>query len=339
MKRNNGLSVVVLAAGKGTRMRSEKAKVLHEVFGKPMVHHVIEAVQALTPRRVIAILGHQKERVRAALDGYEVEIVIQQEQLGTGHAVQMTRAAIPENDGLVMILCGDSPLISSQSLQKMYENHCRTQADLTLMTTILDDPTGYGRIITSGDMIAAIVEEKEADEAQKKIQEINAGIYLADRQFLFEALETVTPENTQGEFYLTDIVEYGVSRGRNVQKTINAVPMEVLGVNSRVELEAAHRRMQQQRNIVLMQQGVTLHNSDTIRVSTSAQIGLDTVVHNNVDITGDCTIGSCCTLESGVSLHNCSIGENVHIGANSVLENCTVASESVVPPLTYKSGD
>lgn len=330
---------MVLAAGKGTRMRSEKAKVLHEVFGKPMVHHVIEAVQVLAPRRVIAILGHQEERVRAALDDYEVEIVIQKEQLGTGHAVQISRAALPESDGLVMILCGDSPLISSQSLQKMFENHCRTHADLTLMTTLLDDPTGYGRIVTSGDAIAAIVEEKEADEAQKKIQEINAGIYLADRQFLFEALGTVTAENTQGEFYLTDIVEYGVSRGRNVQKTLNAVPMEVLGVNSRVELEAAHRCMQQRRNIVLMQQGVTLHNSDTIQVSKSSEIGLDTVVHNNVDIAGNCTIGSCCTLESGVCLRNCSVGENVRIGANSVLENCTVASESVVPPLTYKSGD
>lgn len=338
MNIKNDLSVVILAAGKGTRMKSEKAKVLHEVFGKPMVHHVIEAVQVLMPRRVITILGHQEERVRAALENYEVEIVIQKEQLGTGHAVQMTQAAIPEDHGQVMILCGDSPLISSQSLQKMYEEHCRTRADLTLMTTVLTDPTGYGRIVGSDERIFAIVEEKEANEVQKGIEEINAGIYLVARQFLFEALETVTPENTQGEFYLTDIVEYGVSHGRNVQKTVNAVPMEVLGVNSRVELEAAHRRLQQQRNTVLMQQGVTLHNSDTIRVSTSAEIGLDTVVHNNVDITGECTIGSCCTLESGVSLHNCSIGENVHIGANSVLKNCTVASDSVVPPLTYKRG-
>ncbi|MEE4240388.1 MAG: NTP transferase domain-containing protein, partial [Desulfopila sp.] len=181
------LFVVILAAGKGTRMKSGRAKVLHEVFFQPMLHHVLESVRPLAPARCIVIVGHQEEAVRESLRHHDVHLVRQEHQLGTGHAVQTAQQAVPEGDGVVMILCGDTPLISSESLREMYRHHLTNRSVLTVMTTIVDDPTGYGRILSAGDSVLAIVEEKETDELQRKIQEINAGIYLVERRFLFEA--------------------------------------------------------------------------------------------------------------------------------------------------------
>ncbi len=336
MKKNNNLSVVVLAAGKGTRMKSAQAKVLHEVLFKPMLHHVLDAVAPLNPRRNVVIVGHQEERVRESLQGYDVEIVTQKEQLGTGHAVRMAESVIQENDGVVLILCGDTPLITSSSLKGMLAKHQAEKAQLTLMTTLLDEPKGYGRIISSADSISAIVEEKEANAVQKKIQEVNAGIYLVDRSFLFEALAKVTPENTQGEFYLTDIVEYGVSTGRKVQKSVNSEPMQVLGVNSKVELGAAHRQLQRLKNKQLMQQGITILNDETVAVSLSAEIDVDTILSPNVTILGKTVIGKSCTIESGVVIRDCRIGDFAYIGANSVLTSCTIDDSTRVAPLTFK---
>lgn len=327
---------MVLAAGKGTRMKSAQAKVLHEVLFKPMLHHVLDAVAPLGPKRNVVIVGHQEVRVRESLKEYGVDVVVQKEQLGTGHAVQMAESAIPENNGMVLILCGDTPLISTVSLQEMYAKHRAAKAHLTLMTTLLDDPAGYGRIISSADSISAIVEEKEASEEQRKIREVNAGIYLVDRTFLFEALATVTPANTQGEFYLTDIVEYGATTKRKVQKCVNSDPMQVLGVNSRVELESANRQMRKQRNMSLMQKGITVHNSETVTVSLSAEIGVDTHLGQNVMILGKTVIGKSCTIESGVNINNCKIGDHVVIGANSVLNNCIIDNNAQIEPLTCK---
>jgi len=336
MRKNIDLSVVVLAAGKGTRMKSAQAKVLHEVLFKPMLHHVLDAVAPLNPRRSVVIVGHQEKRVRKSLQGYVVTLVTQVEQLGTGHAVHMAESSIPERDGVVLILCGDTPLITTLSLEEMLTKHLSEKAQLTLMTTILDEPHGYGRIISSADAISAIVEEKEANDVQKTIKEVNAGIYLVDRSFLFEALATVTPENSQGEFYLTDIVEYGVSTGRKVQKSINSDSMEVLGVNSKVELGAAHRQLQRQRNKQFMQQGVTILNDDTVAVSLSAKIGVDTILGQNVMILGNTVIGKSCNIEPGAVIRDCKIGNFVNVGANSVLTQCTIDDNSQIAPLTLK---
>lgn len=336
MNDKTDLSVIVLAAGKGTRMKSSRAKVLHEIFFKPMLHHVLNAIKPLGCKRTVVIVGHQEQRVREALKEYNVETVVQKEQLGTGHAVQMAGPVIPERDGIVMILCGDTPLISTSALQQMVKKHCDNHADLTVMTTVLDNPFGYGRIIENGDSLAAIVEEKEADEIQKKIKEINAGIYLVDRRFLFEALATLTPENTQGEFYLTDIVQYAVSCKRTTQKCRNAEPLEVLGVNSRVELEAAQRHLQEQRNRELMLQGVTITNSATVVIGPSAIIGVDTSISQNVIISGDTHMGHGCRIAGGVVIENCTIGNNVIIGANSVIRNSKIGDSVTIPPLTHK---
>lgn len=337
MPKNNdqNLSVVILAAGKGTRMKSSQAKVLHEVFFKPMLHHVLGAIEPLKPKRSVVVVGHQEARVCASLQGFNVEIVRQEEQLGTGHAVQMARSVIPEDDGLVLILCGDTPLITTASLENMLVRHLSEGADLTLMTTILENPFGYGRIISTEDSITAIVEEKEANADQKQIKEVNAGIYLVERDFLFKALTTITPENTQGEFYLTDIVEYAVNCGKKVQKCVNSTPLEVLGVNSRVELEAAHRLLQKQQNIKLMQQGISIANSDTVAVASTVEFSGDSYLDQNVQISGSTRIGLSCSIGSGVVLRDCKVGDNVKIGANCVLVGCRVADGAELAPLTY----
>ncbi len=336
MSRNSQLSVVILAAGKGTRMKSATAKVLHHVFFQPMLHHVLHSVQPLEPGRCVVVVGHQEEAVRNSLVDFDVEIVRQEKQLGTGHAVQVAGPAMSEDAGVVMILCGDTPLISTSSLRKMYEHHIATQSVLTVMTTIVDNPTGYGRIISAGNSVLAIVEEKETDELQREIKEINAGIYMVEREFLFEALDTLTPDNTQGELYLTDIVEYAVSRGKNAAKFLNRSSVEVLGVNSRVELEAAHKQLQLQRNIELMRQGITIFNSEMVTVAPTVEIGCDCQLLQNVHITGNSVIGKSCIIENGVILHHCKVGDNVRIGAYSVLQGCNIDKNAIIPPLTSK---
>lgn len=332
------LSVVVLAAGKGTRMKSAKAKVLHEVFYRPMLHHVLEAVQPMRPLRTIVIVGHEEEAVRKSLGSYHVETVLQERQLGTGHAVLMTKEAIPEDDCTVMILCGDTPLITPKSLRDMFNYHLREDADITVMTTELDDPYGYGRIISSGNKVIAIVEEKEADGIQKKIREVNSGIYLVNKKLLFEALETVNPDNAQGEFYLTDIVEYLVNKKKEARKFLNIRPMEVLGVNSRAELEVAHRELQEKRNIELMHKGVTIHNSRTVTVGPFAEVGVDTLLMQNAHITGKTVIGESCIIENGAILNDCHLGDNVRIGAYSVLSDCTIEGGGKIAPATITWG-
>ncbi len=320
------LSAVVLAAGKGTRMKSKKAKVLHEVFYKPMIHHVLDAVVALGPERVVVIVGHQEEAVRHSLQGYDVIPVRQKDQLGTGHAVSLTEQVIPEADGLVLILCGDTPLISKRSLQGMLAEHCDSHADLSVMTTRLADPTGYGRILIAGDQVQEIIEEKEADDHQKKICEVNSGIYLVNRKLLFEALSTITPDNSQGEFYLTDIVAYGVKKNKKVVRYCNENSIEVLGVNSRVELEAAHRTMQLERNVQLMRSGVSMLDAASVSVSPLSVIGMDSLLKANVSVEGKSVVGENCTLENGVILRDCHLGDNVVVAPYTVLEGCRIES-------------
>lgn len=334
MNRDNLLSIVVLAAGKGTRMKSTKAKVLHDVLYRPMLHHVLDAVFPLQPFRTVVIVGHQEAAVRSSLEDCDVTVVKQAEQLGTGHAVLMTEEAIPEDDGLVMILYGDSPLIRSTSLLDMLKQHNTQQSDITVMTTILENSTGYGRIISDGNSLLAIVEEKEATDQQKQIKEINSGIYLVNRKILFEALGEITPDNTQGEFYLTDIIEHSVSRGMVVHKFINSRPTEVLGVNSRIELESAHRELLAQRNTELMQQGITMHNSPSISVSPFSKVGCDTLLMQNVQISGNSVIGESCIIKNGTIIKDCTIGDNVTIGANCVLKKCHIDDNTEIPPLT-----
>ena len=328
---------IVLAAGKGTRMKSERAKVLHEVFFRPMVHHVLDAVTDAGTDRCAVIVGHQREAVCAALAGYAVTPVVQEEQLGTGHAVRCAEAACAGAD-LVLILCGDTPLIRAETLRALIDAHFRHQATLTLMTTLVDEPFGYGRILVDArGAVQAIVEEKDATDEQRTIREINAGIYLADRRFLFDALRRVGTDNSQGEVYLTDIVAIAAGQGVRVEKWCHPHAIDVLGVNSRVELAQAQAALQQRRNRELMLAGVTFEAPATTLVGPDCSIGGDTVLHGGVRIEGGTVIGRACRIEANCVLRGCRLGDGVTVGANSVLHGGEFPAGSIVPPLTARS--
>lgn len=321
------LTVIILAAGKGTRMKSTRAKVLHEVFFRPMIHYVLDAVACLNPDKVIVIVGHQKEEVSTALQGYDVSTVEQKEQLGTGHAVLVAEDAVPGDTEDVMVLCGDTPLISQEALQGMYESHCTQNAGLTVMTTELENPFGYGRIITENGAVCAIVEQKDCTAEQAAIREINSGIYLVQRELLFEGLHQVTPDNSQGEFYLTDIVAYGVGRGEKVQTYCNAHSLEVLGVNSRVELAEADQALKLSRNRELMQQGVSILDSQTTTISPFAEVGKDTVIMSCVGVYGKSNIGEHCVLGHGAVIIDSVLQAGVNVGANTVVRGSKLSAE------------
>lgn len=334
MNEHNQVSVVILAAGKGTRMKSDKAKVLHDVFYSPMVLHVINAAAPLQPSRTVIIVGHQKDAVIQSLNGLDLEFATQEKQLGTGHAVLAAEPAVPLSKGTVMILYGDTPLIRPETLQAMYQSHTNSSATVTIMTTLLDNPSNYGRIVSDADnRIVGIVEEKDATGEQKAIKEINSGMYCVDRDFLFEALRQVGTDNSQGEIYLTDIVSIAVNSGKVVERFTTPLSLDVLGVNSRIELAQAHDELRKRRNNDIMLEGVTMQSPDTITVSPQTSVGRDCLLMPGVQLLGKSTIGNRCTIGNGAIIHDCTLGNDVEIGPYCVLRGCMIADGTVVPAL------
>ena len=333
------ITAIILAAGKGTRMKSSRAKVLHEVFFEPMIHHVMNAVQDSQVDETVIVLGHQQNRVRETLQGYTYSPVTQDEQLGTGHAVLCTEDACADAD-TIMILCGDTPLIRNETIDAMISHHREMNSILTIMTTPVSDPFGYGRIITNdNEQVTAIVEEKDADENQRQIKEINAGIYLVDREYLFKTLAMVGTANSQGEVYLTDIVALANNDGHTVNRFTHSEPLDVLGVNSRVELAQAHAELQRRRNTELMLSGVTMYGPETIYIAQGIEVGQDTIIHPGVIITGKSSIGIGCIIETGVVLKNCEISNNAFIGEYSSLHDWQVQPSEYIFPRTVRPED
>jgi len=237
---NEQIKAIILAAGKGTRMKSDKAKVMHEVLSVPMLHHVLTAVSLLDLLEIVVVTGHQAAEVEGSLGGFRVTFARQEEQLGTAHAVLAAEPCCSDFQGTVLILCGDTPLIRTETLRDMLRTHISTGAKMTVMTARISEPANYGRIVTDADgNIIRIVEEKDATAPEKEIKEINAGIYCVDSQFLFRGLREVDTDNRQGEFYMTDLVEIARNKGFSVGHFVCADPVEVLGVNSKEELAKA----------------------------------------------------------------------------------------------------
>jgi len=339
---NQNLSVVILAAGKGTRMKSDKAKVLHEVFFLPMIHHVLAAALPLQADRTVVIVGHQRLAVSAAIAGFKAETVVQEEQLGTGHAVLLTEKAIPSGAGDVMILCGDTPLLRTESLSAMLAHHRASGAHscgaaCTLMTANIADPYGYGRVLTAptGE-ITGIVEEKDATPQQKAIKTINTGIYLVERDALFTALASVDRNNAQGEFYLTDIIEKVVKSGQTVGQFVNSDSNEVLGVNSRLELALAHAEIQRRRNQALMLAGVSMEDPESVTVALSAKVEPDCLLEPGVRLLGDTSLSRGCRIGQGAILTDCRIDADCQIGPYCCLTGVTLTAGSVIEPLTCR---
>ena len=336
---NQNISALVLAAGKGTRMKSGKAKVLHEVFFEPMINHVLDALKPLPLEDVFIVTGHQRSAVEESLQNYNVSFIYQEEQLGTGHAVKIAEEPIRQSSGHVLILCGDTPLVRTKTLFEMLESHLNSEAKLTIMTTEIENPTNYGRIVTDENgHVMRIVEEKDASEKQKKLREINAGIYFGAVDYIYDALTKVDTNNKQGEFYLTDIVEIANNEGIAVNKYVCQDPLEVLGVNSRVELAEAHNILQERNNQELMSSGVTIIHPETVSIEKTVIIGKDTCINPNVFISGTTKIGKGCTVEPFTIIKNCHLGDDVMVRGFSYLENCMVSSNEKIDPRTTRMG-
>ena len=238
------VAAILLGAGVGKRMQSDLAKVLHPVLGRPLLDHVIDAVRAAGVDRIVVVVGHQAERVRAAMAGRGVEFVLQAPQLGTGHAVQQAEPLLAGHGGDLLVVCGDTPALRPATLEELYETHLGTGASATVLTAELDDPTGYGRVLRApDDRVLRIVEHKDATPAERRVREINSGMFAFHARDLFEALGEVRPDNAQAEYYLTDTLQILRSKGRRISAHRCRDPREVLGVNTPEQLEEVERFM------------------------------------------------------------------------------------------------
>ncbi|MRR13790.1 bifunctional UDP-N-acetylglucosamine diphosphorylase/glucosamine-1-phosphate N-acetyltransferase GlmU, partial [bacterium] len=304
------LAAIILAAGKGTRMKSELVKVMHPLAGAPMVAWPVDAARQAGTSRTVLVVGHQAETIREHFAGEgDLAFALQEEQLGTGHAVASAAAALDGFRGNVLILCGDVPLIRPETLRGMIDAHGATDAALTVLTTRLANPFGYGRIIRGFDgRVIRIVEEKDATPEERGRNEVNAGIYCADAAFLFDAVKRIGNDNAQGEYYLTDIVTMANERGLRCTAHSVADAMEVMGVNDRAQLAEAGRVARQRINGMLMLDGVTIVDPAATYVDRGVTVGRDTTIHPGVHISGETQIGEGCTIEQGAVIKGSSLG-------------------------------
>jgi bifunctional UDP-N-acetylglucosamine pyrophosphorylase/glucosamine-1-phosphate N-acetyltransferase len=318
----NDAAVVILAAGQGTRMKSRMAKVLHRAGGKTLVAHAIHAACAVAPpERVFVVVGHQAEAVRAVAEAAGVNSIHQTEQLGTGHAVMCGEERLAGLGGLLLVINGDCPMIRPQTLEQLVDLYRSTGSTAAMITTDLDDPTGYGRIIRSSNGgVQAIVEHKAATPEQRAVREINAGFYCFDAAAFWKHVHQLSTDNPAGEYYLTDMIAILLGAGHRVTALKIADSSELLGINNRVELAAVDRIMRERKVRQLMLDGVTIEKPETVTVDTDVQIGMDTVIEPFAQITGASVIG-----------------ENCRVGASSIIENSVLEDGAEVFPFSMVS--
>lgn len=325
------LKIVILAAGQGTRMKSKIPKVLHKVLDKPMLDHVMEAAQVVTNNKPIVVIGHMSDMVREHL-GDKAEIALQEEQLGTGHAVMMAEHYIDDEDE-VLILCGDTPLIKGETLKEMTKIKSEGYAAV-VMSAVEDDPTGYGRIIRdeSNDFMR-IREQKDASEEEKAIKEINAGMYIINGKLLKENLSKLSVNNAQREYYLTDVLEHIKNAGHRIG-VYQADKMEIMGVNSRLQLSEAERIMRLDVNKMHMANGVTLIDTNSTYIDKNVRIGRDTIIYPNCHIKGNSVIGEDCIIRENTTIEDSHIEDHVTIKSSTILSS-KVGARTTIGPYAY----
>ncbi|MCG9510776.1 bifunctional UDP-N-acetylglucosamine diphosphorylase/glucosamine-1-phosphate N-acetyltransferase GlmU [Acinetobacter pittii] len=322
-------TVIILAAGKGTRMRSQLPKVLQPLAGRPLLGHVIQTAKKIHAENIITIYGHGGDHVKQTFAQEKIQWVEQAEQLGTGHAVQMTLPVLPK-DGISLILYGDVPLVRQTTLEQLVEVSSKT--GIGMITLHVDNPTGYGRIVRQEGKIQAIVEHKDATEAQRQIQEINTGIYCVSNAKLHEWLPKLSNENAQGEYYLTDIVAMAVADGLEIASIQPELAFEVEGVNDRLQLAALEREFQQQQAKELMQQGVTFADPARFDLRGNVKVGHDVRIDVNVIIEGDCELGDFVEIGAGCILKNTKIAAGTKVQAYSVFDGAVVGENAQIGP-------
>src|SRR5262245_49505210 len=332
----NEVGIIILAAGQGKRMKSRLPKVMHPLCGKPLFLNVLTAAKRLKPGKVAIIIGHGAEAVKQAYPNGDVTWVVQEQQLGTGHAVSCARNSFGAFSGDVLILSGDVPLISEQTLNAIIHLHQQRGASLTLLTATLKEPRGYGRVLRDADgAIAGIVEERDATDAQQQIEEVNAGVYVVSAALLFSALEKVKNHNNQGEYYLPDIVAIALKQGERVATMKVDDACEMMGINTREELAQMEKTLQERINRKWMDNGVTLKDPSTTYIDDGVVIGNDTFIGPNTHLCGNTVIGERCQIDGSAYLTDTQIGDEVHVKFSVVMTSSRVAAGAIIGPFAH----
>lgn len=328
------LTAVILAAGEGKRMKSKNAKCSHKVCGKPMVEWVLRAVEGAGADETILVVGHRADQIKTIL-GDRVKYAVQEKQLGTGHAVMQAEVHLKNSDGCVLVLCGDTPLITRKTLVDAVDYHNNSGCAATVITAKVDDPSGYGRILRGSDgQVLKIVEHRDATSEQRAINEINSGMYIFDTKMLFESLKEVNNKNDQGEYYLTDTLEILINRGSRVGAFVMEDPGEILGINDRRQLSEASSIMNRRILNDVMSSGVTIIDPASTYIDADCQIGIDTVIYPDTIIEGKTVIGDDAIIGPNSRLVNSIVGDGSEIAGSVVLDS-KIGSNVHLGPFAY----
>ncbi|MBP7375714.1 MAG: bifunctional UDP-N-acetylglucosamine diphosphorylase/glucosamine-1-phosphate N-acetyltransferase GlmU [Pyrinomonadaceae bacterium] len=344
---NTDLNILILAAGLGTRMKSDLAKVLHKLDGRPLIDHVCRTAATLGPAKIYVVVGHQGEDVRAAvlneLDDSSAAFAWQKQMLGTGDAVNAAREFLADSDSTLLVLSGDVPMIRSETLTELVKLHHRFRgkgAACTVLTVRLEDPSGYGRVLRDENgSFERIVEQKDASDDQLEIEEINSGIYCFNARKLFAALANVQNNNAQGEYYLTDVPQILCEQGDDVAIFLHNDEHEIEGVNDRRQLAGMEKTIRKSTiSRLMLESGVTFIDPKSVYISAGASVGRDTVIYPNVTIEGDSVIGEKCSLRSGTRITNSNIASGVEILENCVITDSQIGENCTVGPMAHLRG-
>jgi len=326
------LAAIILAAGQSTRMKSQLSKVLHPMCGRPIIRYITDLVDAISARRCVLVLGHQADRIQKELADTGIEYALQKEQLGTAHAVAQTRDILADFSGTVLILNGDTPLLTAQEITQLIQFHHQTRAECTLLSSDIPDPFGYGRILRDETgMVLGIVEEKDATHEQKKIKEINAGIYCFNSRSLYDSLSKINNQNAKKEYYLTDSIAILRQEGKSVQALKAADYQTVLGINTRVHLAEATRIMHQRIANQLMERGVTIVDPNNTSIDFGVRIGQDTTICPNCVIEGNSSIGKNCHIGPFSWIVEATLEDGVQVEGGCFIRGATLAAGSRIP--------
>ena len=333
----SNLAAIVLAAGKGTRMKSDTVKVMHPLGGRPLVFWPVKIAREAGASNIVIVVGHQSEKVRDFFSGHkDIRFATQEEQLGTGHAVACARGPLTGFNGKVLILCGDVPLIRAETIKAMLQHHEKHSATVSVLTARMPNPFGYGRIVKDqAGFVQQIIEEKDASASERLITEVNSGIYCVNADFLNNAVASLNNDNAQGEYYLTDIIKNAVDCGLACISFPVGDAIEVMGVNDRVQLAEAGRVIRQRINEALMLDGTTIIDPLTTYIDEGVRIGRDSTVHPNVHISGSTEIGSNCLVEPSAVIRSSRIGSGVTIKAGSVITDALIGDEVAIGPMAH----
>ena len=337
--KNTEIAAIILAAGLGKRMKSDIPKVLHTVAGRPMLFYPIEVVKDLGIEKVVIVVGHKGDEEINTLQEVrsqnksQIQFVKQEPQLGTGHAVLCAEDSLKDWKGNVLILSGDVPLIARETIMGLMGLHTKKKAAISFISTVVADPSGYGRVIRNkSGSVVRIVEDKDAGAREKAVNEINTGIYCINAPFLFSGLKNIKKENAQGEYYLPDLIGMAVKEKHKVAALTHIDPAEVMGINNRIELAEANRAMRERINKELMLSGVTMLNPESAYIHHGVKIGKDTVIYPNTFLEGSVEIGERCVIEEGCKIINTIIGNDSVIKSNSVIESSKIGEKVSIGP-------